>query len=72
MKKEKRKLLVKFIAVDNKEQIDDNYDYINKIYKSIDSERLIKNLEIDPDAAAFGVGAIREIDDSSLFKNIQS
>lgn len=56
-------MLVKFIAVDNKEQIDDNYDYINKIYKSIDSERLIKNLEIDPDAAAFGVGAIREIDD---------
>lgn len=63
MKKEKIKLLVKFIAVDNKVQIDNNYDYINKIYRSIDSEGLIKSLEIDPDAAPFGAGAIKELDD---------
>ena len=63
MKREKIKLLVKFIAVDNKVQIDDNYDYINKIYRSIDLGGLIKSLEIDSDAAAFGAGAIREVDD---------
>ena len=56
-------MLVKFIAVDNKVQIDNNYDYINKIYRSIDSEGLIKSLEIDPDAAPFGAGAIKELDD---------
>lgn len=56
-------MLVKFIAVDNKVQIDDNYDYINKIYRSIDLGGLIKSLEIDSDAAAFGAGAIREVDD---------
>ena len=53
MKKEKIKLLVKFIAVDNKVQIDNNYDYINKIYISIDSEWLKKNLEIDPDREVY-------------------
>lgn len=56
-------MLVKFIAVDSKEQIDDNYDYINEIYKSINLGGLIKSLNINPDAAAFGVGAVREIDD---------
>ena len=59
-------MLVKFIAVDNKVQIDNNYDYINKIYRSIDSEGLIKSLEIDPDAAPFGAGAIKELDDEGL------
>ena len=56
-------MLVKFIAVDNKEQIDDNYAYIDDIYKAIRAGGLIKSLNIDPDAAAFGVGAVREVDD---------
>lgn len=55
-------MLVKFIAVDNKKQIDDNYAYIDDIYKVIRAGGLIKNLNIDP-AAAFGVGAVREVDD---------
>lgn len=53
-------MLVKFIAVDNKKQIDDNYAYINDIYKAIRAGGLIKNLNIAPDAAAFGVGAVLE------------
>ena len=57
------KLLVKFIAVDNKEKIDDNYYYIHEIYKSINSAGLIKSLNIDPAAEALGAGAVREIDD---------
>ena len=56
-------MLVQFIAVDSKKQIDDNYDYISEIYKSINSGGLIKSLNINPDAANFGVGAVREIDD---------
>ncbi len=56
-------MLVKFIAVDNKKQIDDNYAYIDDIYKVIRADGLIKNLNIDPDAAAFGVEAVREVDD---------
>jgi len=56
-------VLVKFIAVNSREQIDDNYGYINEIYKSINAGGLIKSLNINPDEAAFGVGALREIDD---------
>ena len=63
LKKELKKMLVKFIAVDNKKQIDDNYAYIDDIYKVIRADGLIKNLNIDPDAAAFGVEAVREVDD---------
>lgn len=63
LKKELNGMLVKFIAVDNKKQIDDNYAYIDDIYKVIRAGGLIKNLNIDPDAAAFGVGAVREVDD---------
>lgn len=61
-------MLVKFIAVDNKKLIDDNYTYIDDIYKVIRTGGLIKNLNIDPDAAAFGVGAVREVDeDGNVF-----
>ena len=56
-------LLVKFIAVDNREQIDDNYSYVYEIYKSVNGAGLIKSLNIDPDAAAYGAGAIRELDE---------
>lgn len=56
-------MLVKFIAVDNKVQIDNNYAYIDDIYKAIRAGGLIKNINIDPDVAAFGVGAVREVDD---------
>lgn len=61
-------MLVKFIAVDNKKLIDDNYTYIDDIYKAIRTGGLIKNLNIDPDAAAFGVGAVREVnEDGNVF-----
>lgn len=63
LKEELKEMLVKFIAVDNKKQIDGNYAYIDDIYKVIRAGGLIKNLNIDPDAAAFGVGAVREVDD---------
>lgn len=63
MRKESKEMLVKFIAVDNKEQIDDNYAYIDDIYKAIRAGGLIKSLNIDPDAVTFGVGAVREVDD---------
>ncbi len=56
-------MLVKFIAIDNKEQIDNNYAYIDYIYKNIRTGGLIKRLNIDPDAASYGVGAVRAIDD---------
>lgn len=56
-------MLVKFIAVDNKEPINDNYAYINDIYKVLRAGGLIKSLNIDPDAVAFGAGAVREADD---------
>lgn len=56
-------MLVKFIAVDNKEPINDNYAYINDIYKVLRAGGLIKSLNIDPDAVAFGGGAVREVDD---------
>ena len=62
-------LLVKFIAVDNREQIDSNYDYVNYIYKEINAGGLIKSLNIQPDAAAFGVGGIIELDeDGNVFQ----
>lgn len=63
MRKEAKRMLVKFIAVDNKKQIDDHYAYIDDIYKAIRTGGLIKSLNIDPDAANYGVGAVREIDD---------
>lgn len=50
LKKELKNMLVKFIAVDNKKQIDDNYAYIDDIYKAIRAGGLIKNLNIDPAA----------------------
>lgn len=53
-KNELKKMLVKFIAVDNKKLIDDNYAYTDDIYRAIRKDGLIKNLNIDPDAAAFG------------------
>lgn len=56
-------MLVKFIAVNNKVQIDDNEGYIYEIYKAINSSGLIKSVNIDPDAASFGAGPIRELDD---------
>lgn len=56
-------MLVKFIAVNNKNQIDDNGGYVYEIYKAINSGGLIKSLNINPDAAAFGIGAIKELDD---------
>ncbi len=62
-------LLVKFIAVDNKEPIEDSYAYINDIYKVINAGGLIKSLNIQPDAAAYGVGAITELDeDGNVFE----
>ena len=63
IRKELKEMLVKFIAVDNKEQIDNNYAYINEIYKNIRAGGLIKRLNIDPDAASFGAGAVREVDE---------
>lgn len=63
MRTEMQKMLVKFIAVDNKRQIDDNYAYVNAIYEAINLGGLIKSININPDAASFGCGAIREIDD---------
>lgn len=55
--------LVKFIAVDNKDEISNNEAYIEKIYKAIHAAGLIKNLNIKPNEMALGVGPVRELDD---------
>lgn len=58
-----QEMLVKFIVVDNKRQIADNYEYINAIYTKINLGGLIKSVNIDPEADAFGCGPIIELDD---------
>lgn len=61
----KMKILVKFIAVDNKKEITDNATYIFNIYKALNSIGLIKSLSMTPDEVAFGAGPIRNLDDES-------
>lgn len=57
------KMLVKFIAVGCKKSIANNESYIMEIYKSINSARMIKSLNLTPDEVTFGVGPLRPLDD---------
>lgn len=57
------KMLVKFIAVGCKKPIANNESYIMEIYKSINSARMIKSLNLTPDEVTFGAGPLRPIDD---------
>lgn len=57
------KMLVKFIAVGCKKSIANNESYIMDIYKSINSARMIKSLNLTPDEVTFGAGPLRPIDD---------
>lgn len=57
------KMLVKFIVVGCKKSIANNESYIMDIYKSINSARMIKSLNLTPDEVTFGAGPLRPIDD---------
>lgn len=57
------KMLVKFIAVGCKKSIANNESYIMEIYKSINSARMIKSLNLTPDEVTFGADPLRPIDD---------
>ncbi len=58
--------LVKFIAVDNKGEIPDNEQYLDKIYKHLSDNGYISNLLIPPSQKDFGsIYSIIEIDEES-------
>lgn len=65
------KMLVKFIAIDSKDEITDNEAYILKIYQTLNSAGLIKSLSMTPDEVMYGAGPVKNLDDENNVFSLQ-